>query len=390
MENWSELTEDIVIQVLELLTCVEDFVRFAAVCKPWRSIALRRATSFIPFSPWLMLAKRSNDNINIENGNDIRSFFSLSQKQFFKHQLPQAQGRRCWGSPYGWLVTIGLDLNIHILNPLSKFQISLPPQPTLQAQSKVRSYVPNMDKELAPSHIIKVFTEKFVLASNPSFWNSPIAQPSLVFAIFGLDNELAYSTPGNATWTCVADSENIDDVVFFNGKIYSVDALGALWVCEINTRHPRSIQIAEPRESMVSIDRFYLLEISKELHLVLRVFRSVNGSEENRYMVDRYKTHVFTVFKFDFDGKKWNQLNDLGDHALFLGDNTSFSISTSIYTELEGNSIYFSDDHPSAFNSGVYDMGVFDYRMGTVVPFPVHANADSQFSRPLFFLPSLL
>lgn len=385
MEDWSTVPVDLLHQLVGRLNYVDDFIRFSAVCKPWRSVALEKKQqqgSSISFAPWLML---TNDDHAITDDNDdaLQSFFSPYQERFFGLRLPHAQKRRCWGSSYGWLVTIGFDLNIHLLHPLTGTQLPLPPQPILQAQSKtVPDLILYSGKPLEPERICRCFTEKFILASNPSLWDSWQSRCcSFVIAKFGVNNELAFATPGDETWTCIANTASSNDAVFLKGQIYCIRENGALSVCVINTTNPRAAIIAKPPNDVECADRYYLVEMCGDLHMVARIF-----DEPTFY----YETSGFAVFKFDFHTKEWDFVEDLGNHALFLGNNTSFAMEISIYSDYKANCIYFTDDHNDLYYETDYcDMGVFDYITDDVKPFGVGDGQYSAFCRPLFFVPSL-
>ncbi|KAF9588788.1 hypothetical protein IFM89_015515 [Coptis chinensis] len=206
------------------------------------------------FSPWLMLAKRENDN-----DESVRSFYSVSSKRTFQIQLPQLKGRRCWGTPYGWLLTFGLDLNIQLFNPLTGTQISLPAQPTFQHQ-----------------------------------------------------------------YNCYVKPKRLRRI------------------CELDVTTPKATVLASPPEGIEDGNKFYLIEMFGDLHLVAR---ELTGDEDEPVYDFHYDTTFFDVYKFDFTTRSWIEVNYLDDQALFVGTNAYFAISTSDYPELNGGSIYFTDDN---------------------------------------------
>ncbi|XP_043716750.1 F-box protein At1g10110-like [Telopea speciosissima] len=125
MGNWSKLCNDILGLIVDQFSAIEDVVHFGAVCRPWRSVLAEKLHFSTIADPWLMLAEKED--------NDNRGFYSLSTQKVYNLNLPEARGRKCWSS-CGWLITLGLDLEIHLLNPFSREQIRLPPQPTLPRQ----------------------------------------------------------------------------------------------------------------------------------------------------------------------------------------------------------------------------------------------------------------
>ncbi|KAF9589046.1 hypothetical protein IFM89_018308 [Coptis chinensis] len=414
-----------------------------------------------------MLTKRENDTSSSENSVGHRTFFSFSSKKLFNIQLlEEAQGRRCWGSPYGWLVTMGLDRNIHLLNPLSKIQLSLPSQRTFPRDLQ--------DGFRKPETLCQVFLHKFALSSNPSFSN----QSCVVMTIYGGINRVAFAAPGDEAWTPVKRSPlgNAADIISFNGHFYAVNAYGYLSICELSTKTPHTIDIAPPPFDVecTSMYKFYLMEISGVLHLIVRNldaddpdgcpdyfydsestddfefddnastenfdsndnastddidsddnsstdgldsddnasnddFETGNNASTEEFEVDdnapindlevddilsigdfHYYTVGFKVYKFDFQKKIWSDAPGLADHALFVGTNTSFSISTSTYPKFKANCIYFTDDHSEQYHKRFCDMGVYNY--GTnLMEEPLYSSDDilSKFSRPSFFMPSL-
>ncbi|XVF33453.1 hypothetical protein REPUB_Repub17cG0169900 [Reevesia pubescens] len=74
------------------------------------------------------LAESSSDWANIveKENSDKRCFYNIAEEIFVDLEFPEIRGRRCWGSPFGWLVTCGLDLEIQLFNPLSRTSLPLP------------------------------------------------------------------------------------------------------------------------------------------------------------------------------------------------------------------------------------------------------------------------
>lgn len=363
MEN---LPNDIIIALLGRSTpCVEDLASVAAVCKSWKSFApeIRRKQ----FAPCLMLATCDGDE------SLIHKFFSLTNKKPFNLELPEAKGRNCWGSACGWVLTIGIDLNIHLLNPISRIRLSLPPQSTFQHQCH---------PQFTPQHLRKMFVRKFIVSS----------QTSLVIAIYSGVRRLAFATPGDEVWTCIeTPSTCYEDGVFYQGKFYVVDCEGLVVVWDTNIAHPKAIDFASPPESADETNKFYLVEMSGDLLFVERVI--IHADEDAPDEESYNKTDFFEVHKYDFDQGIWFEVLDLGDHALFLGNNTSFAISTMEYPDFKRNSIYYSDDHSEnyhwGFDNGLHDMGVYDFEERTLEPIYSGSDIVSQLSRPLFVMPSL-
>ncbi|KAF5194699.1 F-box skip23-like protein [Thalictrum thalictroides] len=391
MANWSELHEDMIALIVNQLVDVEDIARFSCVCKPWNSVVINQKKQRLSrgSAPWLMLAKRVNDQIGDDG--KIRTCYSLSTKHLFKLELPEAQRRRCWGTSYGWIVTMGVDLNINLLHPITRVQISLPSQPTFPRQYTHR---------ITPKEICRIYLHKIALASNPYFWGTnnnttitpPTPESSLVMALYGEYCELAIASPGDKTWRSVEcpDEKTNDDIIFFDGHFYAISYKGILLLCEdLCTTQPKTIPIASPPDESICVNRFYLVNLCGDLHLVERSSPRIEnevGHDLHRY---HYETRCFYIYKFDFLTKKWTEIEDLGDNALFVGNNISFAISTSVFPEFKVNCIYFTDDHVSNYKTRFCDTGIYDITKNAIEHLNVDNDVLSKFSRPCFFMPNI-
>lgn len=372
MANLSELPEELIDLFLKRLLCVQDLVRSGAVCKSWRSsvLQIRKKQKQPCFAPCLML---TDDETDMQN---LRSFSCLSTKQEFTIQLPNIRDRRCWGSPFGWLVTFGLDLSIHLLNPFSGVRLSLPHQSTLEHQYK---------RTVEPEFIRQNLARKFVLSSSPS-----LTLTGIVIAICDPVGRLYFARPGDETWTSIETPRNWHvDAIFFKGKIYTVNLIGILTVCDIDidAPHPKGSVIGSSPYPNYTKCKVYLVEMCEELHLVVRKIKYTEDKFDPS--CDHYTTKSFCVYRFDFQTKSWIEVASLGDHALFVGSSTSFVISTLDFPEFKRNAIYHSDDHSEDFSKSYCDMSIYDFETKTFEPFYFGTIVLSKFCRPLFIIPTL-
>ncbi|XP_020598789.1 uncharacterized protein LOC110038327, partial [Phalaenopsis equestris] len=132
--NWHLLPENLLISIAEKLF-IADIIRLRVVCKDWGwslgwphkgwPTPPRLRASFIPIPPsvpWLLLPNKEGEDA------DYCSFLDLSNGQVRRiHPVPEIAGRRCGGaSPDGWLVTVDLELNPRVLNPLTREELPLP------------------------------------------------------------------------------------------------------------------------------------------------------------------------------------------------------------------------------------------------------------------------
>lgn len=78
------------------------------------------------------------------------------------------------------------------------------------------------------------------------------------------------------------------------------------------------------------------------------IMRFVKQSGEEDYFTER--TEMFKVYKLDSINSIWVQVKDIGDDILFVGLNTSFSISSRDFHGYKGSSIYYTDLWLTAFS----------------------------------------
>ncbi|XP_043705362.1 F-box protein At2g26160-like [Telopea speciosissima] len=378
MGNWSELCNDVLGLIVDQFSAVEDVVHFGAVCRPWRSVSVKKLHFSTIADPWLMLAEKEDS--------DSRGFYSLSTQKVYQLNLPEARGRKCWSS-CSWLITLGLDLEFHLLNPFSREQIRLPPQPTLPGQ-----YSPNVSPEI----IRRVFIQKVILSSRPSCSSAKTIpceddDKCVVMAICSEFRKLAFLRLGDEVWTPVESDNGIYDVVYFNGQFYAITYGGELLIVDISSPHPKTIEFAKHGEGINIGGYLYLVESVGELFLVAQEIYVDCASATNNNGI--HETDGFDVYKFNFDNRKWTQVkNSLDNRALFVGFNDSFTIFPSKnHLGCEPNCIYFTDiDLYGLMKDGAgHDMGVF--RMDTE-EFDDHYVGPDIFTRvcaPLWICPSI-
>ncbi|KAL1533390.1 hypothetical protein AAHA92_33278 [Salvia divinorum] len=78
---------------------------------------------------------------------------------------------------------------------------------------------------------------------------------------------------------------------------------------------------------------------------LLLVARYLDFHIDMQYYMEVCKTVKFRVFRFDWNGHKWEELANLYDKVLILGDNSSLALLASDYRGCRGNMIYYTDDH---------------------------------------------
>lgn len=188
------------------------------------------------------------------------------------------------------------------------------------------------------------------------------------------------------------DCTGYADFIFFRGQFYALDLKGRLLICQVGARLnvTKIMEIVAPRTAMARLRRQYLVEYSGGLLMVDRIF-SVDRSIEDKPSYKRLRTCGFKVYKLDVsgNGSSWLEVRDLGGDSLFLGKNSSLSISSADFPGYKGNRIYFTDDNRDVndlveFRVVSFDMGAYDLDDGMIesLPVPGYGGHGKNLCRP--------
>ncbi|PIA56590.1 hypothetical protein AQUCO_00700734v1 [Aquilegia coerulea] len=431
MAVWSQLPDDLLSFIGMKLDILADRCRFRSVCKSWRCC-------LPPFAqpPLLMLSleqqpppesteeydekyeyegdddddeeeKEKNKKEDNSDGNPplpLRGFVGIGGANehdvVYKIELPEAHLRRCVGSTGNWIITIDKSGLIYLLNPFSRVQINLPRQSKFEYKFIKGSYV-------TPEIRRDSFTKKIILSSagsSESNSGSINKKKCIAMAIHHWKQKLAIARPDDASWTTVhtPGTTSFVDIIFYKEHFYAVSFFGMIVVCDIDVTNDDPLHKTTPKASVVTENwlklncykKIYLVEWMGELLLVIKFVEDLRKTkteeDRRRKILPFYKTEKFELYKLDFANKKWEEVNNLEEYCLFLGDNTSVSIFANDYS-LKKNCIYFTDDFTHGYRGtktpGGLDMGVFDLEDKSIQP---HYKSISTcyYSPPIWIIPT--
>lgn len=306
MADWSELPYDLIRRIASRITEIEDFLAFSAVCLSWRAVHLAKEWCHVPL-PFLMLSCHENSS--------VRSFFSLTRNKVYKLELPEASGRRCLGTSSGWLLTIGDDRHIHLLNPFTHSSKALPSMLSI------------------PGHGI----EKAVVYKMPCTLKEEEGD-LLVMVICNSLRQLAFCRPGYSSWKVILNTPNntrFRDIARVKDQMYAIDLLGHLYIVDLDSSFINAVcpDLCWPFTHEHPIWRpESLVESSGDLWVV---------AYGNYRFRTRATGSLFSLFAFDFNEKTWKLLDDIGNDVVLVGDNCPRSICTTDHPNWKRNSIYF-------------------------------------------------
>ncbi|KAM7529289.1 hypothetical protein LguiB_032699 [Lonicera macranthoides] len=353
MGKWSMLPGDLLDVIEGNLLLYRDKVRVRSVCASWNSHLPKLPNQQLMQLPWLLQT--------YENGKEAsHGLFNPFEKKFYHLDLPEAQGKLFKGSSHGWVVTIEditcsrTPADIYLLNPLTRARIQLPPRSTFP---DVKDYHPDrVGQEYAIfcelddveyritclQHLIHL-THRVVLSSTPS------SQDCIVVAIYGEFRRLAFCKVKDEKWTRLHVPApyltfTFADVTFYKKKLYALYGNGQLIIIENIGPNPKVTEIVAVGLSRGAIHPLYLVE-SSDGNLIM-VSRSV-GIYDGKFSDSIVKTRFFKLYKLDLNSSNWVKVGNIGQDMLFLGCNSSTSISSRDFPGLKGNRVYYTDGPPS-------------------------------------------
>ncbi|GLT39333.1 hypothetical protein SLA2020_135310 [Shorea laevis] len=383
MGGWEELPADLINAICKRLESYVDHVRLRGVCASWNFAIPKRPTHLLNQIPWLMLPFDDETQTH-------RSFYSISDHKVYHWDLSETRGKGKWirGSSHGWLVIVESPA-LYLFNPLTKVQIALPPIYTFPDIGWYSSYDTGREYAIidcftgetfywSQAELQETYVKKLVISSSPH-------DDYLAAAIHGEFRQLAFCSCNDKKWTAAKfDSQYIlQDVIFYEDKIYVVDGHGYVLVSDMSSLPNFKLLTWErPSYLMLMGGRFYLVGSSKGLMLVERYENETETPVEPSLSgMAAYKTDGFNVFLLE--SNEWSKIANLGDNLIFLGYNASVLISSLHSPRLERNCIYYTDDNMLSWEDdyGGFDSGVFDLEEERIKEFE-ELHLDSQLVWP--------
>uniref|UniRef100_A0A5B7B3J0 KIB1-4 beta-propeller domain-containing protein n=1 Tax=Davidia involucrata TaxID=16924 RepID=A0A5B7B3J0_DAVIN len=333
--DWSGLPKNILDLILDKLVSLGDFVRFTAVCVPWRSVALedrnnRNRRRFCEHQLPMLMIPSDHDY--------IRGFYSVTHEEELQFEIPVPYNKRFIGSSFGWLIFVHTDFAVTLFNPFSRGNnaIHLPPIVRPEKMNEDGNFDFEKLDEIVFNH--EYYFVKAILSAEPASCSD---DEYVVVVIYSELRRLAFMEPGRERgWSYLDGPEymGFDDVIYRNGLFYGLTDSGAVLCIEMDQSTFRVAYVTPTLETESPCDMRYIVESCRgDLLQVLRFSECCEFS-------DTLFTSEFKVFKLhkSFPLSYWIELKSLGDDVLFLGDNSSLSVLASEFPGCRRGSIYFS------------------------------------------------
>ncbi|KQJ87986.1 hypothetical protein BRADI_4g14722v3 [Brachypodium distachyon] len=367
--DWTQLPPDLLTTIFGELE-IPDLLRSVDVCRSWHSAysAFRRLRLPSPKqSPCLLYSSDAS-------GPDAAALYCPATGATFRVLTPEARIRSLWpiGSADGWLVAADEIGSLHLLNPLSGGRVDLPPVTAMyhveasldEEGGLVYDVDENNPRFPEPTRVLALEIRdcmyyRAVLSCSPS-----AGAACVVLLVHMPDGELSYTRPGDERWTRVSpgDGTGLQWRSRYCNAVYSKeDSLfyvvrldESVQTLDLNGPSPVARTILRGRNFMTEVPHRYL--VPSPWGDLLHIWR-------NRMEVDSSDYLPSTDDEEEPEPKKLESLASLGDHALFLGYNTSLCLPVKDILGLKPNRAYITDDfleYVSYYTKNKPEVGVWN------------------------------
>ncbi|KAK9945432.1 hypothetical protein M0R45_010949 [Rubus argutus] len=267
------------------------------------------------------------------------NLYSTVDDKVFDLQLSIPKKRYC-GSSFGWLIYVDKNLAVTLINPFLRFKgrtkkensiIRLPPLPPPTNRDDQR---PRWSRQC------EHYVFKATMLRKDTKWTS-IHMSVDIQGVF------------------------IQEVACVEDKFYTVDRWNRLSTFGVTAESNSDLELVACLTRPRGVDKKYLVYSNeRELLMLIRCMVYTGGKRA---------TVRFLVYELNFDECEWFEKHNLGDDvALFVGDNSSISVSASKSGCLS-NCIYFIHD---------YDLNGYDIDQRYHLDFGVYNVKSQSISQP--------
>ncbi|GLU19311.1 hypothetical protein SLE2022_355700 [Rubroshorea leprosula] len=357
-----QLPMDLVCRILERLPLI-DVLRAKLVSHDWNSgadaVLSSKSHSRLLKSPWLLLPPKRDGEGGYTSypscaGGDSFRIMNLEENMVYdlkKSTSDLISEFACIGSSHGWLILSDYTtLSPFLFNLFTEARIQLPSLKTLLGISEI---------EEAGRGICKIlWNGKWVIRAEVDLRRSFVSRAFLTAEPIGGDyamvllldaGDLIFYKNGDISWTQFYDSgfRNrivVEDIMCYENKLHVLTVDGAIYTWDLGSGYPENKiynGYAAPNGTFqipnCLISQVYLVQSGGEILLVAR--NLLEGDDDDLII------EIFDVYKLDLEGRKWVEVETLGDdRSLFLGQNQSVSVSTKDFSRCKGCCIYFTHD----------------------------------------------
>ncbi|CAM0945092.1 unnamed protein product [Alopecurus aequalis] len=393
-----ELPHELLMDIFSLLE-IPDLKRASSVCSSWHSVYTSLCSLGLykrPQTPCLLYTSESA-------GESVAFLYSLAEKRSYKLTLPEPpiRSRYLIGSSNGWLLTADERSEMHLLNPITCEQISLPSVITIEHVTPIFNeagalcmyhYSRHTDGLCTDRPSIVALDELRSYLHRKAFvFYDASAGGHIVVLKHNPCGQLSFARLGDDKWTWLPQHSYFHDCIYKDGLLYAVTAQGK--ILAFNLRGP-----VVTTELIIDITKDYLYEnvyiVKAPCGGLLQVWRTQEASEyveDADPATDLTNTRNIKIFKVDTTTEKLVGINSLDDHVLLLGHNQTLCLSAEEYPHLKANHAYFTDDEETylfGWKNNRRDIGIFDLANNSCEEL-VPPRLWSNWPTPIWITPSL-
>nr|ABF70074.1 F-box family protein [Musa acuminata] len=348
--NWSSLPLDIVTMISEELP-LPHRICFHATCNAWYF-----ATLLKPIPSPLLLTR----NDESEHSDSCLFVSPITEFFFIYFPISELHGTRCVGSNAGWLAIFDEQLDVSLLNLLTKTRIYLPSFITLP------------------------------------LYNSPYERnyPEIAYTKVGNDKWIFLGTP--STMECYYE----DIMYHHDGKFYSITSQSEVQAFDLSGDYPVTMLLIERLARSVE----YLDNISGSTinDLYNKYLACSSTGEMFLFLWHRDQTHYpnngalprpkdFMLMKVKPERSHcWATTKDMGNMCLFIGSNNPILIPSKDLDGLKGDHIFSIETFPNEEVDGyTRNVGYFDLKEERWKSFSESSQSPLYLRPPIWFTLSL-
>ncbi|KAF9586925.1 hypothetical protein IFM89_039797 [Coptis chinensis] len=228
MADWSGIPEELLSLICQRLDSFVDYLQFKVVCKSWRCVSYNYP---VPQLPLLMLPQENTSSASRRSFLGLtRGGEELDKTKVYELDLPEIHQHRCVGAAGNWIVTVDMELDMHIFNLFSKVHMNLPSQSTFNTQIHDPTINQTQSRELMVSKVVLTYPK------DPS-------EDFIAVAIHTVLKKIAIARPGDKTWTTIQNIPCVMDVIYFKQQLYGICANRKLYILDIKSDPPKASEV---------------------------------------------------------------------------------------------------------------------------------------------------
>ncbi|KAJ4766185.1 hypothetical protein LUZ62_076560 [Rhynchospora pubera] len=347
---WATLPWEIVSLIISYATdSAAKYVSYRSICRDWR----RSLTDYSPVRPlpypqlpFLLLPHHDRDphQPTPHVGNVFPLPFNPSRVPR-SYDLPQIKDTECCicvGSSHGWLITLGQDSSVSLLNPVTADSLHLHPLSSIDHQNLSFHYHSFPEYHLKKNniwHSQSSIVRRAVLSSDPA------EDRNFTLLLFISDGtNWCYTWSGrDGPWIRHLHHQFlVEDVISVKGWFIAIDRRNNLLFFDFRNRNTGlALTLLTIKQDIPSGDVF-LVNLDGHLSIVL----TSHFLYPSQCVLPR---GFIKIFQFEANSEEYHsrelscmQVKELTDHALFLGHGCSVSVSVQHFPQLTRNAVYFT------------------------------------------------